>query len=306
MKTLDIVLPVYNEEACLDKTIERLVAVKNGLGGDYKVNFIFIDDGSEDKSLEILKNYAEKFPFIKIISFTRNFGHQSAIWAGIENSSADFIVLIDADLQDPPEIIKEMVNKAESENAQIVYGKRLKRRKENPFKKITAFLYYRIFKYLCRIDMPLDTGDFRLITQSVAQALRTMPERNKFLRGMIAWTGFKSVPIEYEREERYAGKTKYSLSKMFKLAFDGIFAFSDRPVKFINLASLTLLLCAVILTLYGRHLGFMFFFFGVTGLVLFCCAIQLFAIGIIGEYLIRTFDNSKERPVYIINSKVNF
>ena len=306
MKTLDIILPVYNEEECLDKTIERLTAVKNEISNDYNVNFIFVDDGSRDKSFEILQGYAQNSPFIKIISFTRNFGHQAAIWAGIENSSADFIVLIDADLQDPPEIIKEMLEKAVKENAQIVYGKRLKRKKETIFKKVTAFLYYRIFKCLCKIDMPLDTGDFRLITRKVADTLKSMPEKNKFLRGMIAWTGFKSVPVEYERDERFAGETKYSLSKMFKLAFDGIFAFSDKPVKYVNLAALTLLLCACGLTLYGWHLGFMFFFFAVTGLVLFCGALQLFAIGIIGEYLIRIWDNSKDRPVYIVKSKVNF
>ena len=306
MKTLDIILPVYNEEACIDKTMERLIAVRNEINNNYEVNFIFVDDGSKDKSLEILVKYAQNSPFVKIISFSRNFGHQTAIWAGIENSSADYIVLIDADLQDPPEIIKDMLKKAEDENAQIVYGKRLKRKKESLFKKITAFLYYRIFKCLCKIDMPLDTGDFRLITREVAETLRQMPEKNKFLRGMIAWTGFKSVPVEYERDERFAGKTKYSLYKMFKLAFDGIFAFSDKPVKYINLAALTLLLCAILLTLYGWHLGFMFFFFVVVGLVLFCGALQLFAIGIIGEYLIRVWDNSKGRPVYIVKSKVNF
>ena len=133
-----------------------------------------------------------------------------------------------------------------------------------------------------------------------------MPEKNKFLRDMIAWTGFRSIPVEYERDERFAGETKYSLCKMLKLAFDGIFSFSDRPVKYINLAALTLLLCSVALTLYGWQLGFMFFFFAVTGLILFCGALQLFAIGIIGEYLIRIFDNSKNRPVYVVNSKVNF
>jgi len=306
MKTLDIILPVYNEELCLDKTIQRLMAVKNELEGDYAVNFIFVDDGSIDKSLEILKNHAVNSPFIKIISFSRNFGHQTALWAGIENSQADFMVLIDADLQDPPEVIKDMLNKAENENAQIVYGKRLKRKNESWFKKITAYMYYRVFKCLCKIDMPVDTGDFRLITREVADTLRQMPEKNKFLRGMFAWTGFKSVPLEYERDERFAGETKYSLCKMFKLAADGIFSFSDRPVKFINLAALTLLLCALALTFYGWQIGFMFFFFAITGLVLFCSALQLFAIGILGEYLIRIWDNSKNRPVYIVKSKVNF
>lgn len=305
MKTLDIILPVYNEELCIEKTIERLISVKNSLDA-YEVNFIFVDDGSKDKSLEILKNYAQNSLFIKIISFSRNFGHQAAIWAGIENSSADYIVLIDADLQDPPEVIKDMLEKAEEESAQIVYGKRLKRRKETVFKKITAFLYYRIFRCLCKIDMPVDTGDFRLITREVAQTLKAMPERNKFLRGMVAWTGFKSVPVEYEREERFAGETKYSLTKMFKLASDGIFAFSERPVKFINVLAYTLLFSALLITLYGWHSGFMFFFFGITGLVLFCAALQMFAIGILGEYLIRISDDTKNRPVYVVNERVNF
>lgn len=304
-KILDIVVPVYNEEECISKTIDRLLGVRESLFNELDVNFIFVDDGSKDKSFEILKSYADKTPYIKVLSFSRNFGHQYAVSAGIDFAKGDYIAIIDADLQDPPELIKEMYEKTK-EGYQIVYGKRLKRKKETFFKKFTAFAFYRIFDSLCQIKIPTDTGDFRLITKEVAEALKNMPEKHRFIRAMVPWVGFNSTPIFYNRDERIAGVTKYPLSKMLKLAADGIFSFSNAPIKLIHLIASVLLILALAGFLCGMLWEEGFLLCLIIGLIFFTSAIQLFAIGIIGEYITKTFEEVKNRPIYIIKDKLNF
>lgn len=303
-KTLDIIVPVYNEEECISKTIERLTAVRETLFTELDVNFIFVDDGSKDKSFEILQEEANKTPYIKVISFSRNFGHQFAVSAGIDNSTGDYVAIIDADLQDPPELIKEMYEKTK-EGFQVVYGKRLKRKKESLFKKFTAFAFYRLFDSLCQIKIPIDTGDFRLITKEVADVIKSMPEKHRFIRGMIPWVGFKSTPLYYDRDERFAGVTKYPLSKMLKLAFDGIFSFSTQPIKFIHTIAGTVLGLALISVLFWISMPQKFIFLGIASIILFIGALQLFSIGIIGEYIGRIFEEVKNRPNYIIKNKIN-
>ena len=303
-KSLDIIVPVYNEEDCIQKTIERLTAVRESLFAELDVNFIFVDDGSKDKTFEILQEEANKSPYIKVISFSRNFGHQFAVSAGIDNSTGDYVAIIDADLQDPPELIKDMYEKTK-EGFQVVYGKRLKRKKESAFKKFTAFAFYRLFDSLCQIKIPTDTGDFRLITKEVADIIKTMPEKHRFIRGMVPWVGFNSTPIFYDRDERYAGVTKYPLSKMLKLAFDGIMSFSTQPIKFIHTMAGTILVLALASLLIWVSMPYKFLFLGIASIILFIGALQIFAIGIVGEYVGRIFEEVKNRPNYIIKTKLN-
>lgn len=303
-KSLDIIVPVYNEEECLEQTINRLTGVRESLYSELDVNFIFVDDGSKDKSFAILEDYASKNPFIKALSFSRNFGHQFAVSAGIDYAKGDYIAIIDADLQDPPELIKDMYEKTK-EGYQVVYGKRLKRRKETAFKKFTAFAFYRVFDSLCQIKVPTDTGDFRLITREVADALKSMPEKHRFIRAMVPWVGFKSTPLYYNRDERFAGVTKYPLSKMLKLASDGILSFSTKPIKFIHILAGILMTVAVALFVTALFWDNAFLLCLIAALIFFVGALQLFAIGIIGEYIGRIFEEVKNRPIYIVQKKLN-
>ncbi len=302
-ETLDIIIPIYNEEECLNETTNRLLAFRESIYTDLDVNLIFVDDGSKDNSLNILKTFAEKYPFIKIISFSRNFGHQFAVSAGIDYAKGDFVAIIDGDLQDPPELIKEMWEKTK-EGFQIVYGKRLKRKKETLFKKVTAFAFYRIFDSLCQIKIPTDTGDFRLITKEVADAIKIMPEKHRFIRAMVPWVGFNSTPIYYDRDERWAGSTKYPLAKMLKLAWDGILSFSTKPIKLIHIFALGMLLLSLLSYIFSFITKEIILI--LIGLILFIGAVQTFAIGIIGEYIGKIFEQVKDRPIYIVKEKVNF
>ncbi len=303
-KSLDIIVPVYNEEECLEMTISRLMGVRETLYTELDVNFIFVDDGSKDKSFKILKDYASKNPFLKAISFSRNFGHQFAVSAGLDYATGDYIAIIDADLQDPPELIKDMYEKTK-EGFDVVYGKRLKRKKETIFKKFTAFAFYRIFDSLCQIKVPTDTGDFRLITREVADALRNMPEKHRFIRAMVPWVGFNSTPLYYNRDERFAGVTKYPLSKMLKLASDGILSFSTKPIKLIHIIATILLLISITLIAFGFLWQNGLLLSVLLGVIMFIGALQMFAIGIVGEYVGRIFEEVKNRPIYIVKDKLN-
>lgn len=292
---LDIIVPVFNEEECLDEIFRRLNGVKDSLNGRLDVSFLFVNDGSKDRSAEILRSFAEVHTYVKVINFSRNFGHQIAVTAGINNSDADYIAIIDADLQDPPELIVDMYNKS-LEGFDIVYGKRLKRDKESAFKKLTAFGFYRVLNSMCNLDIPKDTGDFRLITKSVADVLKTMPEHNRFIRGMVPWVGFKSAPVEFDREERFAGETHYPLKAMVKLASNAIFSFSTKPLVIINYLAGLLILCALYSFIKMNML---------SATILFTGALQLFAIGIVGAYIGRIYEEAKSRPLYIIKEKIN-
>ena len=269
--------------------------VRNELLDKLNVNFLFINDGSKDSSIDILKKLALDNHFVKVIDFSRNFGHQIAVTAGLENTNADYVAIIDADLQDPPELIVDMYNKS-LEGYDIVYGKRLKRENETVFKKVTAFGFYRVLNSLCNLDIPTDTGDFRLITKDVVNILKEMPEHNRFIRGMVPWVGFKSVPIEFNRDERFAGETHYPLKAMLRLAANGIFSFSLKPLKFINWLGAFLLLISILSLLKMNLLTASIFLVG---------SFQLFAIGIIGIYLGRIYEEVLKRPLYIVKDKYN-
>lgn len=295
MCTLDIIVPVFNEEDCLDEILRRLNGVKDSFKDILDVSFLFVNDGSRDKSADILKAFSEKYDYVKVINFARNFGHQIAVTAGINNTNADYVAIIDADLQDPPELIVDMYKKS-LEGYDIVYGKRLKRDKETAFKKLTAFGFYRVLNYMCNLDIPKDTGDFRLITKKVVEVLKNMPEHNRFIRGMVPWVGFKSAPVEFNREERYAGETHYPLKAMIKLASNAIFSFSTKPLVMINyLAGLVLLLS--IFSFLRLNL--------ISATILFVGSLQLLAIGIVGAYIGRIYEEAKGRPLYTIKDKFN-
>lgn len=295
MSTLDIIVPVFNEEDCLDEILRRLNGVKESFKDILDVSFLFVNDGSRDKSADILRAFSEKYDYVKVINFARNFGHQIAVTAGINNTNADYVAIIDADLQDPPELIVDMYKKS-LEGYDIVYGKRLKRDKETAFKKLTAFGFYRVLNYMCNLDIPKDTGDFRLITKKVVEVLKNMPEHNRFIRGMVPWVGFKSAPVEFNREERYAGETHYPLKAMIKLASNAIFSFSTKPLVMINyLAGLVLLLA--IFSFLRLNL--------ISATILFVGSLQLLAIGIVGAYIGRIYEEAKGRPLYTIKDKFN-
>lgn len=293
MKTLDIIVPVFNEESCINETIKRLENVRENLNSELDVNFVFVNDGSKDETANIITTYGQNNKYVKLINFSRNFGHQIAVTAGLDNTNADYVAIIDADLQDPPELIIDMYNKTK-DGYDIVYGKRLKRENETAFKKFTAFAFYRVLNYMCDIDIPKDTGDFRLITKPVVDTLKNMPEHHRFIRGMVPWTGFKSTPIMFNRDERFAGETKYPLSKMLKLASNAIFSFSTKPLKVFYVIGVLLLFLAI-LNISNVYLTSLF----LVG------ALQLFGMGLLGEYLGRIFDDVKDRPLYVVKNKIN-
>lgn len=305
---IDIVIPVFNEEDCLNALLDRLYNLKSNFH-EVDLYFIFVNDGSKDKTLKILKKYAAKDPSIKIIDFSRNFGHQIAVTAGIDYARGDYIAIIDADLQDPPELIKDMYYKAK-DGFDIVYGRRISRKGETYFKKITAKLFYRFISKMCEIDIPKDTGDFRLINKKVGNALREMREKHRFIRGMVPWVGFKAVSFDYARDERYSGVTKYPLKKMIKFALDAIFSFSNTPLRIAAYSGFTIVLIGLLGAILMLYLKFFTTFTvpGITAVILtiiIMSGIQIIMLGVIGEYVGRIFEESKKRPLYIINEVVN-
>lgn len=301
---ISVVVPIYNEEESLRECNNRLLNVLDNIQSDYEI--IYVNDGSKDTSLTILKELAKNNKKIKVLSFSRNFGHQAAVSAGIEHSKGDCVVLIDGDLQDPPELINDMISKW-NEGFDVVYGKRSKRNGETWFKKISAKMFYRTINQVSDIDIPKDTGDFRLMDRRVVDAFLKMPEKNRFIRGMVSWVGFNQVAIEYERDKRYAGITKYPLKKMINFAKDGIVSFSKKPLKFITQAGLWFIsLSIVMLMTMSIVIGFKGYeWLLIINSIMFFSGIQMFSLGIIGEYIGRIYDEAKDRPLYIVKDSIN-
>lgn len=306
-KKISIVIPMYYEELVVNECYRRVkdVMVTNNI--NYEL--VIINDGSQDKTLELLMNIAQVDKNVKIIDFSRNFGHQAAVSAGIENATGDAIVIIDADLQDPPEIIVEMIKKWQ-EGYEVVYGKRKFRKGETFFKKVTAKMYYRLLNKLSNVPIPNDVGDFRLIDKKVQQVFINLPEKNKYIRGLVSWIGFKQISVEYIREKRFDGETKYPLKKSIKLAWDGIVQFSVKPLKMIGtlgiltgILSFGLLVYAIVSKIMGSASdGWASIMVAIT----FFSSVQLTSLGIIGQYIARIYDEAKARPSYIIGKKINF
>jgi len=309
MKLLSVVVPCYNEEEVMLASYERLHKVLQGLSA-YRHELILVNDGSRDRTLELLRGIAAKDPQVKVLSFSRNFGHQIAITAGLDNCKGDAAVVIDADLQDPPEVIIEMV-KAWEEGAEVVYGKRRVREGESVFKLLSAKYFYRFINRLADVDIPLDTGDFRLMDRRALDALLGMREQHRFVRGMVAWVGFRQLALEYDREPRFAGVTKYPLKKMLRLATDAILGFSNVPLRLatiIGFLTSILAFAGILYTLYAKLftdetvLGWTFLMIA----ILFIGGITLLVLGIIGEYIGRIYSEIKRRPLYIVSEKIGF
>lgn len=310
MCTVSVVVPMYNEEEVIMETYKRLKSVMDGTGETYEL--IFVNDGSRDKTRDMARAICYKDKNVKLIDFARNFGHQVAITAGMDNASGDAVVVIDADLQDPPEVIPQMVAKWR-EGYDVVYGKRLKREGDSFFKKFTAKVFYRTLNKMTDTEIPVDTGDFRLIDRKVCNALRdTISEKNRYVRGIISWLGFKSAPVEFVREKRFAGTTKYPLKKMLKFAGDAIMSFSLKPLKLatylgvgLSIASLIYGVVLVILKLCGV-LSTVMGWTSIVAISLFFNGIILMILGILGSYIGRIYEEVKGRPLYVIQDKVNF
>lgn len=301
-----LVVPLYNEEAVIEETNRRLTAVMNSLNENYEI--IYINDGSRDRTGLLARELCAADPRIKLITFSRNFGHQTAITAGMDHAGGEAVIIIDADLQDPPEIIPQMIERWQ-EGYEVVYGRRTARSGETWFKRFTAKRYYRFLRRMTDVEIPVDVGDFRLIDARVRDALMTMPEHNRYVRGLISWLGFRQTFVDYVRAPRFAGETKYPLKKMLRLAADGIASFSYKPLKMgiglgvlLSAFSFLFLMFVFISRLfnlivmepgYASIMCVILFFFGVV----------LIMLGIIGEYIARIFEEVKGRPLYVISDR---
>jgi glycosyltransferase involved in cell wall biosynthesis len=306
---LSVVVPCMNEEEVLRQTHQHLVGVLQESPADFEI--VYVDDGSTDSTPAVLRELQASDTRIRVVRFSRNFGHQVAITAGLEHASGDAVVIIDADLQDPPEVITEFLAKW-LDGYDVVYGVRTERDGESAFKQVSAKIFYRFFSHMSETRMPLDTGDFRLLDRRVVDALISMPERDRFVRGMVSWLGFSQVAVPYHRASRVAGTTKFSLFKMVRFALDGIFSFSILPLRlatWTGFAASAVAIAGIVAVLLER-------FFQVPGLVkgwssavigeLFIGGVQLVCLGIIGEYVGRIYGESKRRPLYIVRERIGF
>lgn len=300
-----IIIPVYNEEAVLYETYRRLTQVMAATGEPYEL--LFVNDGSRDRTAEIIEEFAERDERVRLLDFSRNFGHQIAITAGMDQARGDAVVIIDADLQDPPELIPQMIAKWR-EGYDVVYGQRTKRKGETLFKRWTASLFYRLLRSLTEVDIPFDTGDFRLIDRAVCDAMVSIREKNRFVRGLVGWVGFRSTAVQYVREERLAGETKYPLKKMLRLSLDGIASFSHKPLKLATYLGVLVSSASFVYLIVS--LGQRVFTAGATGGwgPLMAClfllnGLILILLGILGEYVGRVYDETKNRPLYILRNR---
>ena len=308
-KLLSVIVPVYNEEDSIAEAVRRLRTLRDNLAQEINVELVFIDDGSTDQSFGYLQRIAREDPSLRVISLSRNFGHQIAITAGIDMAAGDYVAVIDADLQDPPELIADMYRMALT-GFDVVYGKRRSRAGETLFKKATAACFYRFLRYMCEIDIPADTGDFRLMSRKVVDAFKLLRERHRFVRGMVPWLGYKSAPLEYDRAERFAGETKYPLKKMLAFATNAVLSFSRKPLTLaIRLGFLTILSGLA----GGGYMLYLKIFTnipvpGLTAILLSIVifgGVQILLIGVVGEYIARIFDEVKGRPLYLVAETVN-
>ena len=302
---MDVVVPIFNEESCLAEMHRRITTVRSLSNGQLDLRAIYVDDGSNDSSSVLLKQIGQQDSWVTVLILARNFGHQIAVTAGLFHSTGDYTVIIDGDLQDPPELIPAMVESISASSAHIVYGKRIARTGETWFKLKSASVFYRIIQRLSSVEIPLDTGDFRIMDTQAVSTLLSMPERNRFLRGMIPWTGLKAIPFEYERESRHAGETKYTLKKMLLLAANAVVALSITPLRVIQLCSILLVTIGVITLVSTSVIDL---FRNVNGLI-YIAEMQIFvtgtlmgAVGILGGYLHRIQDEVRDRPLFVLES----
>ena len=321
LPTITIVSPVYNEQEGLAEFVRVVLSVMEPLGESFEI--VLVNDGSRDDSLRIARDLAATDPRVRVISFSRNFGHEAASTAGLRYARGQAVVLIDSDLQDPPAVIPDMVAKWK-EGFQIVYGVRAKRDQESAVKKVTSWIFYRLLRRLAGIDIPRDTGDFRLMDRRAVDAFNALPERNRFVRGLVCWTGFRSTGVPFLRAARFAGTTKYNYWKLTKLAIDSLTSFTTAPLKiatwlgmliaagsmfwiFVVLVQFAFMQLSTRITWFAgwrdyRPAGFTFLYIA----ILFLGGIQIFLMGLIGEYLARVYEEVQRRPLYIVDDLVGF
>lgn len=305
---ISVVIPIFNEEAIISELHRRLTAVMAGMPEAYEL--VFVNDGSRDRSVELLKDLAARDDHSRLVNLSRNFGHQIAITAGMDHARGDAVVIIDADLQDPPEVIPELAAKWR-EGFDVVYAVREQRRGESLFKRATAAGFYRLISKITNVDIPVDTGDFRLMSRTAVEGLKRVREKNRFVRGLVAWLGFKQTGVKFVRHERFAGETKYPLKKMLKFAFDGITSFSFLPLQLatymgflVSGASFLGILYVVYLRVFAHAtiVGWA----SLMAVLLFLGGVQLITIGIIGEYIGRIYEEVKGRPLYLTQEVLGF
>jgi dolichol-phosphate mannosyltransferase len=301
--TVSIIIPIYNEEENIPELYHRLQNVIDRLDGEAEL--IFVDDGSRDNSLNLMREIYERDYRVKYISLARNFGHQIAVTAGLNNVRGKAVVVMDADLQDPPELVLPMIEKWR-QGYQVVYAQRLSRKKESALKRFTAYAFYRILRRLADVNIPPDTGDFCLMDREIVDILNAMPERNRYIRGLRAWVGFRQTAIPFERDPRFAGEVKYSFAKSWALAINGIISFSRVPLKlatYLGMLSAAAALLMILLVLYWRLFDPASPLIGYTLITIalfFLGSVQLFCIGILGEYIGRIYEEVKGRPIYTV------
>ena len=307
---LSIIVPTYNEELGIDEFYRRTKAVIISLEQEFNCEIIFINDGSTDLTLEHLKELAARDLQVKVINFSKNFGNQIAITAGIDIAKGDLAVIIDDDLQDPPEVIRRFI-KEWKKGYKVVYGVRPKRKGINPIFKLSAKLFYQLLRRLSDTPIPADTGEFRLIDKSVMTVLKSMREENRYYRGMVSWVGFSQIGIEYERDPRYAGKSKFSFTKYLNFAFDGLTSFTDRPLYFSSILGFIITLTTFILALRIILRRFTDPLYSIPGwpslavIVLFFGGVQLLSIGVVSIYISKIYREVKDRLLYIIEQTIN-
>jgi polyisoprenyl-phosphate glycosyltransferase len=302
-----VIIPVYNEEEVVEECVSRLKTVMDKTAESYEL--VFVNDGSRDNTKPLLQKMAKSNPALKIIDFSRNFGHQIAISAGMDFVSGNAVLIIDADLQDPPEVMLEMIDKWK-QGFDVVYGKRMKRKGETVFKLVTAKIFYRFLSGMTQVAIPKDVGDFRLLDRKVCDAIRNIHERNRFVRGLISWAGYRQAAVPYVRDKRFAGKTKYPFIKMIRFALNAIVSFSYKPLRLASFLGVMVSLGG-----FGYLVYVLYQFFsgetvqGWTSLIslsLIFNGVILLILGIIGEYIGRIYDESKARPLYLVNELVGF
>ena len=306
---ITIIVPCYNEEAVIEATHTRLSSVCEEQTWD--VEYLYINDGSCDQTEQLLDTLAMQDSSVRVLKFSRNFGHQAAVCAGLDHAHGDAAVIIDADLQDPPELIPTMVDMWQKGEGRIIYGKRTSRDGETWFKKWSAGAFYRLIDYLSDTPLPRDTGDFRLVDRKVIEAFKKLPERNKYIRGLFPWLGFKAVPLEYHRDARLAGETKYPLAKMLRLAFNGIFSFSRKPLQMatnlgvFNLVASLLLMVYVFVSYFSKQIESVPGWASTMLVLVFFSGIQLVSLGLLGAYVGRIFEEVKGRPEYVVEEEIS-
>lgn len=299
-----VVVPLCNEERTLPTMHLRLTATMRRLAIPYEI--IYIDDGSTDRTPALIAEFHEQDPSVRAIFLSRNFGHQAALCAGIESAAGRAVITIDGDLQDPPEVIPELLAKWH-EGYHVVYARR-RRRRENPVKRLACYGFYRLLKYISELPIPLDTGDFALMDREALTHLNALPERSRFVRGLRTWVGFRQAWVDYDREARFDGESKYTVRRLFRLALDGIFAFSDTPLKVISVAGLLLIGAAVVAWVAGSF-GLVASSTGMTWLgsaLLLLSGIQLISLGVVGEYVARIHRETRGRPLYLVQRRLGF